>query len=93
MVAVIPFFPEADVERGFEDLLSVMPKKLDPLVEDTFIGFKRCNGRKDPVFSKTLWNVQELVRQNLPSTNNSTEGYRNKLQSSICAHPFHLEIH
>ena len=41
MVAVIPFFPEADVERGFEDLLSVMPKKLDAIVEyveDTFIG-------------------------------------------------------
>ena len=44
--------------------------------------------RRSPVFSLTLWNVNQFVVESLPRTSNSIEGWHCGFQSSLlCTHP------
>ena len=91
MLGALSFLPVDKIESAFEELVSVMPKKAESLVEyfeHNFIGTKRSRVRKEPLFNKTLWNCHDLIRENLPKTNNICEAYHRKLKNSInCAHP------
>jgi hypothetical protein len=93
MLAALAFVPVTDVEEAFDNLIDAgYPDIAEPVVnyfEDNFIGRPgRRGNRRDPIFAKTLWNVNQRVADALPRTNNSVEGWHCGFQSSLqCAHP------
>lgn len=56
--------------------------------ERTYIGvpFGRSRTRRDPPFSPSLWSCHYRVKDQLPKTNNSVEGWHHSLQSSLGFH-------
>lgn len=91
MIAALAYLPVNKVEDGFEALAGILPDEMNDLVtyfEENFIGIKRRNSRKPPIFNPQMWNMHELIQKDLPRTNNSVEGYHNRLQNAIsCSHP------
>ena len=54
-------------------------------LDRTWIGklpMTRNRARKDPLFKFTLWNKWMEVREDIPTTNNSNEGYNNQWNQS-----------
>lgn len=47
---------------------------------------RRRNGRRDPRFAISLWNVQDRIENGLPRTNNTVEGWHRSFQSGVGAH-------
>ena len=64
--------------EGFDDLLLYF--------EDTYIGRRRRNGRRRPLFRPEVWSVRERTNQGLPRTNNQIEGWHNALQRIFVGH-------
>lgn len=66
-----------------------LPEEIQPVIdyfEDNFIGRPVRNGRRPPKFSISMWNSYNRVKDGLPRTNNSIEGWHKALQSHIGAH-------
>lgn len=95
MLGSLAFVPEAEVLDAFEQLGNTEfyrdNEEAIPLLdyfEETWIGMVRRGRRRPPKFSISLWNCYEGVREDLPKTNNSVEGWHNEFSSLIGAnHP------
>jgi len=93
-IAAIAFLPTEDIIRGFEILVygEDYPDKLDPVVdyfESNYIGsISRGRKRKRPNFQHSMWSQYQRVKNDLPRTTNSIEGWHNALKGVIQkAHP------
>lgn len=96
-LAALAFVPEENVVATFEELLdsefyTQNENLLLPLInyfEDVWIGrLDRRDRRRQPMFSRSLWNCFEFIHDDLPRTNNSVEGWHNSFSSVLnAAHP------
>ena len=90
MLPAIAFVPVEDTARAFDDVVDVMPEEAIPIsnyFEDTYIGRRLRDARRNPLFSPNMWNVRERIENGLPRTNN-IEGWHRRMQSNISAcHP------
>ena len=91
MIPALAFVPQHDVINAFEILQEHLPSEADPIIdyfEDVYVGRVRRNRRGSPSFPISMWNMYDRVLEDLPRTNNSLEGWHNRLQSNISAcHP------
>ena len=91
MLSTIAYLSLNAVEKAFKKLADDMPSDTSEIISyfvENCIGVKQRNVSKPPLFDTSIWNVNELVKNDFPRTNNSVEGYHNKLQNAIsCAHP------
>ena len=95
MLRALPFIPEEDIIRGFEDLVGFVEDHCPVLLplfdyfENTYIGPRgRNNRRRAPLFPPELWNLHSRVKESHPRTNNSVEGGHNRLKHFLnCSHP------
>ncbi|CAF1667822.1 unnamed protein product, partial [Didymodactylos carnosus] len=56
--------------------------------EDNYIGRRICNNRRRvPRFPITLWSCFSRLDQQLPRTNNSSEGWHHALKNSVRINP------
>lgn len=94
MLSSIAFVPEDQVVTVFEELTESAyyqqnEDDLQPLknyFEDVWIGRPNRRGsRQRPKFAHNMWNVSESVRNDLPKTNNSVEGWHTSFSSLIGA--------
>ena len=93
-LSALAFLPSVDVIDGFEQLVDndELPQVLVSYFEVNYIGCLRGRGqftrRLAPIFSSDMWNVNLLVSNNLPRTNNNIEACHNAFKSSLsCLHP------
>lgn len=90
-LAALAFVPVNDIVEAFEAVAVIIPLAAQPVVdyfEDTYIGRQHSGGRREPMFSHTMWNVRERLINNLPRTNNSIEGWHMHMQANVSAyHP------
>ena len=83
MIAAPAYLHVNKDEDGFEVLAELLPEEMNDLVtyfEENFIEIKRRNSRKRPIFNPQIWNMHEMIKKDLSRTNNSIEGYHNRLQ-------------
>lgn len=89
MIAAIAFVPLANVENAFESLQDTALNELEPIFnyfEDTYIGRpRRRNGRCNPMFPHSMWNMHGRVEEDLPRTNNHVEGWHRKMNTAMGA--------
>jgi len=95
-LAALAFLPTDDIIKGFEQLTNDanFPVELDPIV-DYFetnyignIGRGRGSRRRRPTFAVSMWSQFERVKNDLPRTTNSLEGWHNALKGVVNkAHP------
>ena len=94
MIAALAYLTVNKLEDGFEALAGILPEEMNDLItyfEENFIRIKRRNSIKPPIFNPQIWNMHEMIQKDLPRTNNSVEGYHNRLQNAIsCSHPLFL---
>ena len=93
LLSALAFITTEDVVEAFEVLSGDnMPEEAQGIIdyfEDCWIGRpQRRKGRREPRFSLEMWNCHEGVRQRLPKTNNSIEGWHRGFEMQISAqHP------
>lgn len=93
-LAALSFLPPDDVIRGFEELTNdeTFPEELDPVVayfESNYIGsIGRGGRRRRPTFRVSMWSQFQRVKDDLPRTTNSLEGWHNAFKGVVNkAHP------
>jgi hypothetical protein len=82
MFTALAFIPPDLVVETFEMLedAQILPPEADDFLlylEDNYIGRRARRGRRLARFSINLWNMYDHVLENLPRTNNGTEGWHN----------------
>jgi hypothetical protein len=91
-MTALSFVPVDDVEQAFNNLMdtnyyTTHEELLTPLTnyfEDTWIGrVDRRNRRKPALFPVSLWNCHAYLKENIPRTNNSVEGWHNSFSSTL----------
>lgn len=97
MILSLAFVPKKDLIKAFEALSENNfflhhEQILRPIIdyfEDTWIGRADRRGkRRVPKFPHEMWNCFEAVKNNLPKTNNSIEGWHRSYGESVGAcHP------
>lgn len=87
----LAFLPVELVAPSFDDLIETYPPELYNLstyFEETYIGRKMRNGRRQPRFPISMWNMSDRLQNGLPRTNNSVESWHSSFQGSLqCSHP------
>ena len=94
-LGALAFVPVPDVIDSFERLILTDffrdNEEVLPLVdyfEETWIGVVRRGQRRSARFEIALWNCYDAVKDGLPKTNNSVEGWHNEFGSLLSAnHP------
>lgn len=62
-------------------------RQLLDYFEDTYLGRPQRRGRRrGAVFPPQMWNQYERVNNNLPRTNNATEGWHRAFQANVGSH-------
>ncbi|KAF0708394.1 Uncharacterized protein FWK35_00036338 [Aphis craccivora] len=98
-LCALAFVPINNTIQYFEDLVESNyyvenENILSPIIkyfEDTWIGRpNHRNGRRPPMFSINMWNCYEPVKQDLPRTNNSVEGWHHAFNAALGAN--HVSI-
>ncbi|CAM4846255.1 unnamed protein product, partial [Rotaria magnacalcarata] len=89
--ACLTFIPEQFVIIEFERLQADAPDSINDFIdyyEGNFIGRPiRNNRRRQPRYAIAMWNCYLRLDQQLPRTNNSSEGWHRALQHSARSHP------
>ncbi|CAF3411286.1 unnamed protein product [Rotaria sp. Silwood1] len=87
----LALIPEQFVIAEFEKLQTDSPDSINDFIdyyEDNYIGRPiRNNRRRTPRFSISMWNIYARLDQQLPRTNNSSEGWHRAIQYSVRSHP------
>lgn len=87
----LTLIPEQLVISEFERLQNDCPESINDFVdyfEDSYVGrLARNNRRRAPRFSIPSWSCYARLEQQLPRTNNSSEGWHRALQHSARLHP------
>ena len=81
MVAALAFVPVNDVNILAENL----DADLQPILvhmEDKYLDHMRRGHFRAARFPMAMWNVHDMVLDNLPNTNNSVEGWRHAFAAS-----------
>ena len=96
MLAALAFVPEPDVITAFEAVSEDFPldgQAVTDYFKDTYIGRLRPGGHhRVPLFDLGLWNMYSQTLDDLPRTNNATEGSHCSFQAKSIS-PKRLEIH
>ena len=97
MIPAVAFAPLLFVEECFETLrehLKNSPfnahlEQISDYFEDTYIGRVRANGRRrNPRFAHNVWNLNQLVLDGEPRTNNGIEAFNKQFAKNVgAAHP------
>ena len=95
MFQALSFVPVDRVVEEFINLLQSLDDESDELLTDfltyfeaTWIGIVQRGRRRRPTFAIELWNVHGRVVDNLPRTNNSTEGWHHAFDLRVgITHP------
>ena len=91
MLIALAFIPPVDIVRAFEELEEYVDPTLELVLEyleDNYIGRRQRQGRKNPRFPITLWNVYNRTLNNEPRTNNSAEAGHRRFQAELnSSHP------
>ena len=96
MLPALVFLPAGDVIEGFEELVETITILYDDVaddllqyVKDTYIGrYSRNAPRRPPPFAINLWNMFNRTDDELPHTNNISEGWHRSFQGHVSAcHP------
>jgi len=97
MLSAIAFVPMPNVEEAYETLtLSAFFQEHESLFvglldyfEDNYIGrLIPRSGRRKPLFPKILWNMHDMIINDLPKTTNNIEGWHNAFSSIVgSSHP------
>ncbi len=91
----LAYVPESDVITTFEELLDstyytdneILLRPILDYFEDTWIGrIDRRGRRRQPQFQINLWNCYEAVKDGIPKTNNSVEGWHRGFSQLLSAH-------
>ena len=88
-IAALAFVRDNDVNRYFGLLSQNIDNDLDPVldyVEEYYLGVLRRGVFRRPRFPYTWWGVLDRVRDNLPRTNNSVEGWHNGFNQHVGCH-------
>jgi len=107
MLYGLAYVPTADVPTAFVIIRATMPAVGQPLVQyfdSTYVNGPvarsartRTNHvvHRPPMFHPTMWNVAELFKHDLPTTNNHVETWHRRLQTLIAIdHPsFYACLH
>ena len=86
MLIALAFIPPVDIVRAFEELEEYVDPTLELVLEyleDNYIGRRQRQGRKNPRFPITLWNVYNRTLNNEPRTNNSAEAGHRCFQAEL----------
>lgn len=86
----LAFVPLDDMEDAFEEVVNIYPPQAGRLLdyfEDTYLGRPQRRGRRrGAVFLPQMWNQYDRVINNLPRTNNATEGWHRAFQCNVGSH-------
>ena len=89
----LALIPPEDVNMGFDQVCSASERFPEikcylEYFEETWLGSPGRLGRSKPLFSITLWNQFENVRNGIQKTNNNVEGWHRAFQLGMgFAHP------
>uniref|UniRef100_A0A914YFB7 MULE transposase domain-containing protein n=1 Tax=Panagrolaimus superbus TaxID=310955 RepID=A0A914YFB7_9BILA len=87
MLRALAFLPLADVLTGFNLLKAEISERSPNLIplcnyfEKTYLGEPTRGRRRAALFPPALWNVHQLTLLGHPRTNNSVEGFHNRLRA------------
>ena len=72
----LAFVPQASVVDEFEELQDFADAEMGPILnyfEDNYIGRKRRRNLASPMYAHGLWNIEEMLVDGLPCTNNAVK--------------------
>lgn len=89
MFPALAFVPEEDVEDAFRILSenADLPEECLEVIdyfESNWIG---RSSRRPPLYSSAIWSCHFAVKNKLPRTNNSVEGWHNGFNDLVVANP------
>ncbi len=94
-IEALAFAPPQDVCSLFDDFVQSLDTETDEILsnflvyfETTWLGVIQRGRRRRPIFDIDMWSVNSRVKNNLPRTNNSVEGWHHAFNKRVSVrHP------